>query len=260
MSEELEARAKRMGWVPKEEFRGDPERWVDAEKFVDRGQEMMPILKENLSRMEKKFEGAETKIGQLQDTLEKVVKLSKSASDRAYKRALRDLKGQQREAADKGDVVTFDAIENQLQELNESAEVAPGEKKEIKETGDGLHPDFTPWHKVNIWYGQDKDLTAYANGVAQIVAADSPGIDGKQFYDEITKRVKEVFPHKFENPNRKKADVVEGGGGGDDVHAKKKKAYRDLPAEAKAACDQFVKDGLFKNAQGYVDEYFEGEE
>ena len=41
----IEQRAKDMGWAPREEWRGDPERWIDAEQFVHRGEEILPILR-----------------------------------------------------------------------------------------------------------------------------------------------------------------------------------------------------------------------
>ena len=54
--EEIEQKAKAMGWSPQEEFRGDPDKWIDAAKFVARGENIMPILKENLDRALEKLE------------------------------------------------------------------------------------------------------------------------------------------------------------------------------------------------------------
>jgi len=262
MAEENEQRARRMGWVPEDEFKGDPEKWVDADTFVQRGEEIMPVLKENLGRMETKFESlqgeyrnSQEKIEQLNKTLERVVDMSKTASKRAYQRALRDLKKQQREAAKNGDLDTYDAIDRQMEELGEES-VKEEPKREAKSAEGGIHPDFGGWHKENLWYGQDKELTAFANGLGPIVAQEIPGVDGKPFFDEVTRRVKAAFPQKFENPMKKKADVVEGGGGEGESGGGKKKTYRDLPQEAKEACDEFVSQGLFKDRQAYVDEYF----
>ena len=42
----VEARARRMGWYPKEEFHGRPEDWIPAEKFIDRAEKEAPILRE----------------------------------------------------------------------------------------------------------------------------------------------------------------------------------------------------------------------
>jgi hypothetical protein len=40
-----ESEARQQGWMPQEEFKGDPDRWTDAETFVRRADEVLPILK-----------------------------------------------------------------------------------------------------------------------------------------------------------------------------------------------------------------------
>ncbi|CAB4183418.1 hypothetical protein UFOVP1078_64, partial [uncultured Caudovirales phage] len=35
------------GWVSKDKYRGDEKDWVDAETFVKRGREILPILRKN---------------------------------------------------------------------------------------------------------------------------------------------------------------------------------------------------------------------
>src|SRR5665213_3643268 len=49
--------AKSMGWSPLEQWRGDPEKWVDADAFVERGHTVLPILR----KVNKDLEG---KLGQ----------------------------------------------------------------------------------------------------------------------------------------------------------------------------------------------------
>ena len=55
MSENTEQEARNLGWVPQEEFRGDPGKWVDAETFVERGHTIMPILKSNNKKLEEQL-------------------------------------------------------------------------------------------------------------------------------------------------------------------------------------------------------------
>ena len=41
---ETEDKARRLGWVPKEEFKGDPENWRSADEFMARGEQLLPIV------------------------------------------------------------------------------------------------------------------------------------------------------------------------------------------------------------------------
>jgi len=47
-TEETEARASTMGWLPKEKFLergGSEDRWTDAEAYIRRGEEILPFSK-----------------------------------------------------------------------------------------------------------------------------------------------------------------------------------------------------------------------
>ena len=47
-SDEDVARARRMGWIPKDEYGGKPDNWRSAKDFIERGENEMPILRERL--------------------------------------------------------------------------------------------------------------------------------------------------------------------------------------------------------------------
>ena len=45
--QDFDSEARAQGWVSQEEFRGNEKDWVDAETFVKRGREILPILRKN---------------------------------------------------------------------------------------------------------------------------------------------------------------------------------------------------------------------
>ena len=47
VSSEILYEAESQGWVPKERYRGNEADWVDANTFVKRGREILPILRKN---------------------------------------------------------------------------------------------------------------------------------------------------------------------------------------------------------------------
>ena len=53
--EEVEQKASNLGWVPKEEFRGDPERHVSAERFLERGEKELPLARANNEKLHKEL-------------------------------------------------------------------------------------------------------------------------------------------------------------------------------------------------------------
>lgn len=51
--QEVEQEARKMGWVEEELWKGDPDKWRPAEEFVERGKNIVPILRDRLEKMER---------------------------------------------------------------------------------------------------------------------------------------------------------------------------------------------------------------
>ena len=63
-----------------------------------------------------------------------------------------------------------------------------------------VDPKLQSWLRENNWFGQDEELTSFAYGVHEkLVKKD--GVDPRtdEYYTRINKRMREVFPGKFEN-------------------------------------------------------------
>lgn len=241
----FEAEAKAEGWVPQEQFKGDSSKWVDAETFVKRGEEILPIvnaknrkLTETVEELRKTVDDLKLGNSQFREFHEKTVAKERQERDAA----IAQLEAVRKKAVTDGDGETFDRAEKRIQELRAQpvkAELSPAQRA---------------WLAENPWYQSDKKLRALADAMSDDLAAERPDLVGrKEFLDELTKRVKEEMPHKFENPNRQRS-VVEntppsGSGNG------KAKTYESLPADAKAACDRFVRTIPGYTKEKYVAEY-----
>lgn len=127
-----EDRARAMGWKPKHEYRGPPERWTDAATFLARGEEELPILRdqnrrmsERLARLDPELETMRATIAEQRQAIRDAVELARRADDRGYQRALLELKTQQREAVEAGDTTAFDLVSEQITALETTRAAAP---------------------------------------------------------------------------------------------------------------------------------------
>lgn len=258
---ETEERAKLMGWVPQEEFKGDPDKWTSAEEYVDKADNLMPIMRsqnkkyeEQLHKTNATLEATKAELASMKKTVENIVRVNTKVSEREYERALETIRKEQAKAIDENDGDRFKELEADRDALEknkpEKIEVAAPEKAE--------NPEFETWVKDNTWYKDDQELREYSDYMASVVSRSNPQLRGQELFNAVKDRVQATFPTKFENPNRQEANVVDGGatqGSGDTA---KNKTYRDLPADAKKACDGFVSDGLMTKEE-YLKEYFEEE-
>mgnify|MGYP003644788966 CR=1 FL=1 len=224
-----EARAMKMGWRPKEEFQGDPEKWRPANEFVERGDNMLPIMRKTAERQERQ-------IAELQQTVREFAELNTKADARAFERALKELKKQQIEAVAAGDAEAFVKVDEAIDDLHKDAAKNP----KIKVPEPVEDPDYVEWEGRNKWMKTDKEAQAYAESYAQYLRKKGDERVGSEFLDEVTKAVKKEFPDKFTNPRREAPSSVEGSS----PQARKGgKSFVDMPADARAACERMAKNG-----------------
>lgn len=243
MSEErdYEAEAKQQGWVPQEDFKGPDEKWTDAKTFVEKGEKIAGIATKRARELESLLNQTKETNQRLNDHYKKT--LEKERKD--HEKQIAALEARLAKAVTDGDGDTYVRLNRDLDNLRKDTPEDPTDLGR-----DEYNRLAQTWATQNDWYGSNRKLTAFADGIASQVA--NEGYSGKAYFQELTRLVKEEFPDEFKNPNRSKANGVEAGGekGG----GSNKKTYASLPADAKAACDDFVKQG-FMTREEYVAQY-----
>lgn len=193
-----EQRAIEQGWVPKEEWDGDPDDWRPAKEFLDRGE------------LFKKIEEQKRELKHMKSAMEEFSRHHAKVRDVEYKRALAALKAEKKEALEESDHDAVVEIDERIAEIKEQQRAVPQQTQ----TESQPDPMFTRWVARNSWYEQDRLMKAAADEVAREVFEASGGaVDKAEMLAAIDKRIRKEFPHKFNNPNRDKANAVEGTSG-----------------------------------------------
>lgn len=243
----MEERASRMGWTPKEQFRGDPAKWVDATVFVKNGEESLPILRERLRSSERAR-------ADLEKSVVEVRKMNETVFQRAYDKAKKDLEGQVKSAAKAGDEAGAAAAATELAELER--------QKAERDVAAKADPVFDGWVDENPWY-KDADLVVEAEGEAfklrrRMAAGKEKMLEGRPFLERVKEEMKKRFPDHaaFGNPRRQAASGVERPSGGGEPGSGGKKGWEHLPSEAKQAGERFIKQKLVKDKSAYAEQYW----
>lgn len=235
---EIEKEAALMGHVPKDQFRGDPEEFVDAETFLRRGREIMPILRKNNERLTGKVLELERARIEDRKTFEEFRKFQETALENQRAAALEQLRAARKEAIANADGDAFEHAEEQIKKVE-------AYKPPVREQQPELNPEFVRWMDENSWYTKDKALTAVADSLVDVVTEEGQYRPGTpEFLDEIGRRVRATAPSKFTNPARARPANVDAPA----PRARKPngRTYDDLPQEAKELCDRFVNTGTIK--------------
>lgn len=230
----VEAEAAKMGWTPKDQFKGDPAKWRPADEFVERGKNMLPIVQATVKRQE-------AQIAELTRTVKDFTEHLSKADQRAYDKALATLKEQRKEAIAAGDGDTFEKVDEAIADLRKEADA-----KVAKTTAAPADdPVYAEWEARQTWL-KDADMAEFGEFAAQKLRKTGETAQGAEFLELVTKKVKAQFPEKFENPRRAAAASVEGAA---PAARKGGKSYADMPADARAACDRMAKNGFAGDAK-----------
>ncbi len=245
----IEERAHALGWRPKEEFRGDVSKWKDAETFIDYGEKVNPILKENLRSLEKKLAAVEGTLAEKNEAIAKFSKFHENTEKRAYERALATLKQERKEAIDKGDGEAFDKAESAIEELKS----AEPKKEPDAPAKVQIPPEFVEWKEKNDWYEKDHKTTRVANAVAAEIEAEVRGGKSKvknygEFIVELDSRLKSEYPEMFKRQTPQSPD----GGGTRAASKTGKKSFDNLVPEAKAQYAKFERNGIKITKEQYA--------
>lgn len=271
---EVQQKAEKLGWIPPTRYKGDPERYIDAEEFLERGETVMPILKENNRKMKLELDTLrETSRAQsealqrAEDAIDQIEERHSVETQKAVERARADVKRQLAAASAEGDHEGVAELTDQLTRLK-AAEEAAGEREEKPEQQAPFMPpaELRQWNEDNPWFGPDKRKTALALGIAQELREGGEQSTGRAFFDKVTAEMNGMFGEREERQTSSKVEGARNGSDGD-ARVVGKKSYAALPKDAKEACDADARSFVgptkkYKNLADwrgrYAELYFEG--
>lgn len=245
----VEDRARDMGWAPKDDWRGDPDKWVDAAEFVRRGDEVLPIVRAEKKKLEASLAKAEGEIAEMKATFREFKKHHTATNQRAYERAIKDLQERQAEAVEAGDLRAVRETTKEIVDLTSQIKAPETEEADPYKTPDHAKT-VNAWKGENPWFESDSVMTAAAHAIG--AELERSGVRGADQLAEVAKRIRAEFPHKFQNERRAAPAAVEGASA---PARKAGKTWADLPPEARATAERWVKQGLVTK-ETYVRDYF----
>jgi hypothetical protein len=242
-----EDRAAQMGWKPKDQFKGPEDRWVDAETYIKRGEDIEPILRANnkklldkVQTLETDLQSTKTLLAASSESIEELKKFNTEAARAAAKTQQAEIIAGIRAARESGDVETETQLIDQLTDSKAALKVAEATKKPEPKTGDApppLTPEVKQWLQDNPWFGTDKRRTALAFGIAEELRAAGDKPNTLEFYQKVGAEVEKTLGGNSRREAPSKVEGANGAAGG----TSSGKSYADLPADAKEACEKMAK-------------------
>lgn len=271
----VEEKARRMGWAPREQWRGPPHLWKTAEEFiafVDQA-DNPAVLKENINRLEQKLGANETQLRESRSMIEDQTKVLAqlrnwaAASDEAgYQRAKREAQDKQRAAVTNSDPQAYDQAQRDIDALEEGRRDSPLETRPAAAPAPAPAPPPTAappkdpvmdaWVQENSWWffsGEEIRQTAVA--IYGGLDISRPDLNTHQKLNEVLRRIRLAYPEKFQNQRRQAPAAVAEPSAPSASVPDGKFSYANLPTDAKAECDRFIRTIPGYTKESYIAEW-----
>lgn len=209
---EIEARARRQGWRPLAEYRGPAGKWVDAETFLERGEQFLPFVRKDLeqsraevARMGSEIDGLRRTVEEQKQSLNELLQFARNADQAGYNRAKAELEADMRQAVVDGNTEAFDEAKEKLDTLAEGR--ATRVVREPERTAPESRPQPQPkvavdpvaqaFVNANPWFERDPSLASYMNECHLLLQQAEPGLSLAENLEKAKEMVIQKFPEKF---------------------------------------------------------------
>jgi hypothetical protein len=246
--------ASSMGWKPQEEWVGNPDDWVDAKEYVQRGE-----LFDKIKSVTTHSKRLEKQMSQMKEDYKVLIDHHKRVAEISYEKAMKELKNQRREAMETGDYDSLDQIEEMIDDLKKEGPVVK-EKDQNKEIELENQIAVEEWKEANSWYEVDIILTGAADAIARTIVSKNPSMKASEVLEKVTDTLKQEFPDKFVVKRRVTGNQVvdnttdSGRIASKSSQSRTKATARNLNEQQRDIGRRFVEQGVFNSLDEYAQE------
>lgn len=203
--------ASELGWVPKESFKGDPEKWRPADEFIRAGRDIQKTLSSELRSVKQEVE----RFGRV---------ASEITADRVRQR---DEYWQQQhaKAVDEGD--------------HAAANLAVQERQKLAQTQTAAPPaGVNEWIGRNQWFNTDRAAQLRAQEVTERLS--KQGVSVSEQLEAAERIVRKEFPEHFPT-KAKDPPSTQTGSSRKAAPSNRAKGFADMPAESQKMAQDMVR-------------------
>lgn len=194
---ELESRARNMGWRPRDRWHGDPEKWLPAEDYIDRGERLLPLLQERNRAADQQITDLRQQVAQQGETLNSMLQAARRAEQVGYRRAMQELAEKRTRAVEMGDTQAFAAVEQAMRELGPEPQVPQAPPSPPPQPQANADPTITAWINRNPWFKSDQVANVAMIAAMQKAEREMPGLSVAEHLMEAEAVIRQRFPEHF---------------------------------------------------------------
>ena len=240
----VEEAARGQGWVPEEEWDGDPTQWRDAQVFLERGEYFKTM-------------GSQKKqIDKLNAVVEKMASIQAATREDERQRVLQELSEKKVSAMEEGEFERVATIDNEMNKIrSEPAMAVPNVQGQNEELY--TQNKIAEYIDNNQWYRTNSDMRQYADSLAVGFRTGNPNATIDDVLEYTDREVKIRYPEQFggQVPSASPVASTRRTTKPSPNGAQKKKTLDDLPAGSREMYAQIGQSFVDAGAVDSIDEY-----
>jgi YesN/AraC family two-component response regulator len=268
-AEDIE-KAKQIGWKAPSDWVGPAPRYgkfLKAKEYLEKAETFIPMMTTANKKLKDELSDARSELKTFKEgtakTIENMSRMTKVALDRQRDQLEEKYSAAIDAATEVGDKEQVrklrDAERKDLKAFDEAADEAKPSKEEVakgkENVNDALPKDVQDtiggWIANNTWYSSDAEMQGVANAYHGKLLKEKQGLTLAENLEQVRAYVAKRYPEQFgeqdepdDDDKPARGSRVEGGSRLAGASSRSK--YSQLPADAKAQADKFIKDdGLF---------------
>ena len=242
----VEEAARGQGWVPEEEWDGDPTQWRDAQVFLERGEYFKTM-------------GSQKKqIDKLNAVVENIASIQAATREDERQRVLQELSEKKVSAMEEGEFERVATIDNEMNKIrSEPAMAVPNVQGQNEELY--TQNKIAEYIDNNQWYRTNSDMRQYADSLAVGFRTGNPNATIDDVLEYTDREVKIRYPEQFggQVPSASPVASTRRTTKPSPNGAQKKKTLDDLPAGSREMYAQIGQSFVDAGAVDSIDEYIE---
>lgn len=242
---EAEDRARELNWKPKEEWKGNPEDWVDAREYLVRE----PLLKE-VRELKKHIK---TQREQTDRDMQVITAQFSQMSELAYKKAVSELESQRDLAIQDQDIKAVKELDKKINETEAEHQKTVAQTRPQQRVQDVQNEELDNWRKENDWFDKDQELQDEAVVIGVGYMQKNPKKTQAQMLQYVEDRVRKIHPDKFKSTQQRsnvdtEDNKVEGRSASPNLGkgSRNKLSWNDLDDESRQIGRTLIKRGVLK--------------
>lgn len=256
----IQDQARALGWKPENEYTGNPEKWTDAENFLEVHGKNNGALRKALDKQAAELAEIKKQMQGMDSVHKKMFDLQIKKQKEEFDQQIAFLKSQRSEARKVGDFELAEELDSQLEEVRTKGpdlpDIAEAPKNNQQPQNWRDNPVLASWADKNPWFEKDEDMSAYAAGIGPQIRAKNPAMSFEDLLAEVEAKVRKTFPDRFRS-SENRPGKVEGATPGATAGSKAR-TYASLSKDEKAFCDEAVAEGMKQSE--WIASYFEYED